>query len=101
MKILKPITQESVAHLFPHPDDLREVVELALMVLVSATTVSTMTVKPATPVQYVSTYVDDIDKANETIKSLQRRGFVNIQHSGFSFGRDNFYRYILITGEKY
>lgn len=29
MKILKPITQESVAHLFPHLDDLAEVVEFA------------------------------------------------------------------------
>jgi hypothetical protein len=50
------------------------VLGIALIVLTSATTVSVMTVKPATP-KLVMTYVGDINHCSEQIRVYSQKGY--------------------------
>ena len=71
---------------------------LCLIILTSATTVSVMTVKPATPKSVVSIY-DNADKINSKILNYSNKGYIVKQ---LSFSMDsNGTRKAIVVMEKY
>jgi hypothetical protein len=74
---------------------------ISLIVLTSATTVSVMTVKPATP-KSIATFVGDINQCSKYIREYSQRGYVvkfmsqsQGQYSGYDETR------CLVVMEKY
>lgn len=74
---------------------LGAVLVLALMIMVSATTVSVMTVKPAKPVSTMSAY-DDAEVVNNKILQYSKQGYI-VKDLTFDSGR----RYAMVVMEKY
>lgn len=74
---------------------------IALIVLTSATTVSVMTVKPATP-KSVMTYVGNINNCSKQIRLYSQRGYVvkfMTQSQGSGYGYED--TRCLVVMEKY
>lgn len=71
---------------------------LCLVILTSATTVSVMTVKPATPKSVISIY-EDADKINSKILNYCNKGYI-VKQLSFSMN-GNGTREAIVVMEKY
>lgn len=71
---------------------------LCLVILTSATTVSVMTVKPATPKSVISIY-EDADKINSKILNYCNKGYI-VKQLSFSMN-GNGAREAIVVMEKY